>query len=71
MRFFSFFHPSLLFVGFLSGFVFQTPFPNLCFFSNFELCFLFNINVFFMFQKRQVKQEQLFLVKRGVQQNGL
>ena len=53
-----FFNP-VCFGGFLFCFVFQIPFPYLCFFPHVELCFLFNINVLF-FQKKRLVQKTSF-----------
>ena len=44
---FCFSNPFFLFFGCLSCFVFQIPFPCLCFVPDFKLCFLFNISVSF------------------------
>ena len=62
----SFFHPSFLFFGFLSCFSFQIPFPDLCFFTDFKLCFLFNMNVFGFKTNNLKTHTHTFLVKRGV-----
>ena len=43
---FLFFIKMFSFLGFLSCFLFEISFPYLCFFPDFELCFLFNIIVF-------------------------
>ena len=50
--------------GFLSCFLFEIPFSYLCFFPDFKLCFLFNINVF-SFKKTKLKSTH-FWSKRGV-----
>ena len=55
------------FLGFLSCFLFEISFPYLCFFPDFELCFLFNIIVF-GFKKTSWKH--IFSKKGGLQQNG-
>ena len=50
------------FLGFLSCFLFEISFPYLCFFPDFELCFLFNIIVF-GFKKPKLKNT--FFQKKG------
>ena len=52
----------LMFVGFLSSFFFQIPFPYLCFFPAFKFCFSTSM---FFFKKCKFKKHQ-FGVKRGV-----
>ena len=56
------------FLGFLSCFLFEISFPYLCFFPDFELCFLFNIIVF-GFKKPKLKNTN-FGSKGGLQHNG-
>ena len=56
------------FLGFLSCFLFEISFPYLCFFPDFELCFLFNIIVF-GFKKTKLKNTN-FGSKGGLQHNG-
>ena len=57
------------FLGFLSCFLFEISFPYLCFFPDFELCFLFNIIVC-GFKKPKLKNTN-FGSKGGLQHNGV
>ena len=59
---FLFFIKMFSFLGFLSCFLFEISFPYLCFFPDFELCFLFNI-ICFWFQKNKLKNT--FFQKKG------
>ena len=59
---FLFFIKMFSFLGFLSCFLFEISFPCLCFFPDFELCFLFNIIVF-GFKKTSWKTH--FFQKKG------
>ena len=59
---FLFFIKMFSFGGFLSCFLFEISFPYLCFFPDFELCFLFNIIVF-GFKKPKLKNT--FFQKKG------
>ena len=62
-----FFINRLSYFGFLSCFLIEIPFSCLCSFTDFKLCFLFNINVF-GFKKHKFKNTN-FWSRGGLQQN--
>ena len=66
---FVFFINRFSFCGFLSCFSFQIPFPYLCFFPHFKLCFLFNMNVFGL--KTKNLKNTNFWWKGGCNKTGL